>query len=205
MTTLHLCRVAAALVTEDEERLRDQLHRALDAGVSVIALREVVLTAYLFDGYPAALEGFRVLAGIVGPPYRTPADTTYTTDSIARWRSRGEQLCRTVYGPQFKKLTGYVAEIAPELADAMIVEGYGKVLARDGLDPRLRELAVVAILAAKNRPRQLLSHCLGALRLGATEGELREALDAADEYAPADNIARSEPILTDAIRRFVKS
>jgi len=176
---------------------------ALDNGVSAEALREVILTAYLFDGYPAALEGFRLLASILGKPKLTTIPR-YTNDEVRLWRERGERLCRVIYGPQFKKLTDHVLEIAPELSDSMIVEGYGKVLARDNLDVRLRELCVVAILAMKGRARQLLSHILGALRLGVSEADLRRAMDAAAMVASPENMLLARSVLDDALRRFTK-
>ncbi len=200
----NLARLSATLVHGDENGVREALHRSLDVGIPVEALREVVFTSYLFDGYPTALEGFRQLVLVAGEPIPPPMDVDYNSASIALWRDRGERLCRTIYGAQYDKLTDMVQQFAPELADAMLVEGYGKVLSRDNLDPKVRELVVVAILAAKNRPRQLLSHCLGALRLGATEKELRRVLAASAEDSPPECKARAELVLDDAIRRFVK-
>ena len=197
--------MAATLVHGDEDDLRTAFHRALDSGIPAEVLREVVFTSYLFDGYPTALEGFRQLAMVAGIPNPPPLDVEYTANSISDWRIRGERLCRMVYGAQFESLTDMVLQFAPELSDAMLVEGYGKVLSRDRLDPKIRELVVVAILASKNRPRQLLSHCLGALRLGATEQELREIVVASLEDSPPECAPRSMTILEDAIRRFVKS
>jgi 4-carboxymuconolactone decarboxylase len=201
-----LARLAAALTSSEEEPVVGAIHMALDRRIPTSMLREVILTAYLFDGYPAALEGFRILNRLTGGETLPPHSTiSYTPGSVEEWRSRGERFCRAVYGPQFGKLSEHVAEIAPELADSMIVEGYGKVLSRNELEPKLRELVVVAILAAKYRPRQLLSHCLGALRLGASENELRKAFDAAGEVIPEETMAKSTVILEDAIGRFVKS
>jgi 4-carboxymuconolactone decarboxylase len=56
--------------------------------------------------------------------------------------------------------------------------GYGRVLARPGLSTRARELITVAALAAMARERQLVSHLLGASRVGASRAELRRAIDA---------------------------
>lgn len=79
-----------------------------------------------------------------------------------------------------------VGEFAPELGDAMLVEGYGKVLSRDQIDVRMRELCVVVILSLKHRLRQLLSHALGCLRLGVTEDQLRFAVKVALIGVPAE-------------------
>ena len=59
----------------------------------------------------------------------------------------------------------------------MIVEGYGKVLSRPGLDIATRELAIVAFLTVDNRPKQLMSHIRGALRVGVTTAQIGATID----------------------------
>lgn len=158
----------------------------------------MILTSYLFDGYPTALEGFRILHEL-NPAVTADqtSDHIYAHENVSLWRTRGEELCRVIYGPQFAPLMTNVSQFAPELRDAMIVEGYGKVLSRDQLPVKERELCVVAMLAAKDRLRQLLSHMLGSLRLGATDADLETALTAALELHPE----RSRKNLTDVLTR----
>jgi len=166
-------------------------------------IREVIFTSYLFDGYPAALEGFRLFSELTGFPAGAE-DAAYTPEAVEQWRLRGERLCRAVYGPQFERLTKHVREFGPELADAMIVEGYGKTLSREGIDVRLRELCVTVILALKGRERQLVSHILGSLRLGATVDDVRAAISVIEPIAGEERFARSVHILEEASRRFVR-
>lgn len=172
-----LCRVAVRLCSADAEALREAFNLALDFGVPRVHLREVILTSYLFDGYPAALEGFRVLSALTGGDCSGDR-IGYSAAELSIYRNRGEKLCRLIYASQYEKLIHHVEEFAPELAESMIVEGYGKVLARPALDVLPRELCVVSILAFKGRSRQLMSHCLGALRLGASRRELEVAVRA---------------------------
>ncbi len=195
----HLCRVAAALCCGSEDQLRDAFRQASAEGVLPSQLREVVLTSYLFDGYPTALEGFRILAEFSRPSETECHDLHYSPRNVETWLERGIELCRAVYGPNFERLIERVAAIAPELREAMLVEGYGKVLAREGLDPVVRELCVVAMLATKHRPRQLLSHVLGALRLGADSERLHCAVEAATEVSPEEVIGKAKVVLKEAI------
>jgi 4-carboxymuconolactone decarboxylase len=90
-----------------------------------------------------------------------------------------------VYGASFAKLRRNIAAHHPDLAAWMIEQGYGRVLARPGLSSRARELVAVAVLAATGWERQLLSHLLGAERLGATRAEIRGAADAGLRHAGA--------------------
>ena len=64
----------------------------------------------------------------------------------------------------------------PDLAEWVVVDGYGKVLSRPILSPRERELLIVAVLAAIDVPLQLRSHVEGARRVGATEEEIQAVL-----------------------------
>jgi 4-carboxymuconolactone decarboxylase len=81
-----------------------------------------------------------------------------------------------VYGPAIARLLPAVRALHPDLEVWMVEHGYGRVLARPGLGARERELITVSALAALGWERQLVSHVLGALRVGARPAEVREAL-----------------------------
>lgn len=198
-TLTHLCRIAAALCRHDHAICKSTLSKAIDEGITATQIREVILTSYLFDGYPTALEGFRILSELPASQPIEYDDLNYSSDTIIKWRERGEKLCQAVYGPQFEPLMERVDSYAPELKDAMIVEGYGKVLSRDGLDIVERELCIVAMLVTKFYPRQLLSHALGALRMGATPQQLRSTLLWINDLVPQKHIDKSHEIIERSI------
>ncbi len=145
----------------------------------------------LYAGYPGALEGLRVLHATW--PGRAKARDA-GTPSV--WRARGEQLCARVYGPAYPRLVPAVRTLHPDLATWMIEHGYGRVLARSGLGVRARELVTVATLAALGWERQLVSHVLGARRVGATSAAVREALRLGAVHA--DPAARAVALRTAA-------
>jgi alkylhydroperoxidase/carboxymuconolactone decarboxylase family protein YurZ len=125
----------------------------------------------LYAGFPGALEGLRALnASWPGRARRTREGTP------ASWRRRGLALCRRVYGPAITRLLPAVRALHPDLELWMVEHGYGRVLARPGLGARERELVTVSALAALGWERQLVSHVLGAARLGASAADVREAL-----------------------------
>ena len=70
-------------------------------------------------------------------------------------------------------MIGKMRGFHPDLADWILEDGYGRVLSRPGLSVRERELLVVAVLSTLDVPAQLKSHQLGALRVGATEAQVR--------------------------------
>jgi 4-carboxymuconolactone decarboxylase len=126
-------------------------------------------------GYPRALIAFtawRKLGGVEAPP--ADPDTDY--GRAAEWTRRGEELCAVVYGENYGKLRESVRGLHPAIDAWMIVEGYGRTLARAGLELKVRELCTVAQTAVLEAPRQLHSHLRGALNAGATFGQIEGVL-----------------------------
>jgi 4-carboxymuconolactone decarboxylase len=121
---------------------------------------------------------------LTGRPALAPADI-----GGPEWRRRGEATCRLVYGAMYERLRVNIRALHPELDDWMIVEGYGKVLSRPGLDLARRELCIVAACAASAQDRQLHSHLHGALNVGVAPRTLTEALDALEGVVAEDRLA----------------
>jgi 4-carboxymuconolactone decarboxylase len=166
-----LCAYAAAMTRRDFAAAKRALAAARRAGARRAAAEEAALMLMLYAGYPAALEGLRVLNEA------WPGRARATREGAQpAWTKRGEALCRRVYGPSYEKLLPAVRALHPDLATWMVEHGYGRVLSRAGLSARERELVTVAALGALGWERQLVSHLLGALRVGAAPREVEAAL-----------------------------
>jgi 4-carboxymuconolactone decarboxylase len=152
------------------EPAREALAAARRAGARRVAAEETALMLMLHAGYPAALEGTRLLNQVWPGRARRRQE-----GGPAAWKRRGERLCARVYGPAYAKLRRSVARLHPDLAAWMIEQGYGRVLTRAGLGGVARELVAVTVLAAGGWERQLVSHLLGAARMGASLSEIRRA------------------------------
>jgi len=157
-------------------------------------IEELVLQSYLFCGFPRALNAAREWRRVAP----VPAPTTDEAEDLTRteeWRERGERTCEEVYGRMYDKLRLNVRDLHPALDSWMVLEGYGKVLSRQGLDLRRRELCVVAACAATDQDRQLHSHLHGALNVGVTPELLGEAIDSLDETIGADRVRSARLLL----------
>jgi 4-carboxymuconolactone decarboxylase len=168
-----LVRLGAVLASRNPEALRAVMEECVRLGVAVEA-EEVLLQSYLFLGYPVALNAFSVWRELFQSPCAEGVE-----DDWRGWRERGEAVCQTVYGGQYEGLRRNVRTLHPDMERWMVIEGYGKVLGRPGLDLQTRELAIVALLAVLRTPRQLYSHLRGALNSGAGLSEVEEALQEA--------------------------
>lgn len=184
--TRALVRLAAVIAVSDEPTMRAALVRAV-AEIPGEWVEELILQSYLFAGFPRTLNAMREWRRASGR--RAPADDPGAhVDEAPAWAADGEETCARVYGPFYDRLRPNIAALHPALDMWMIVDGYGKVLSRPGLDLVRRELCVIAVCAVGRQDRQLHSHLHGALHVGASAALVEGALDAlADLMAPADH------------------
>src|SRR5689334_8880664 len=171
--TKRLVRLAAILAAGDEQAIRSALTDSVDA-ISPAWIEELILQSYLFCGFPRSLNAMREWRRLTG---REEVARLEAADPEL-WRRRGEQTCRLVYGDMYDRLRVNIRALHPELDEWMIVEGYGKVLSRPGLDLPRRELCIVAACAVSEQDRQLHSHLHGAINVGAAPAVVHEAIDA---------------------------
>lgn len=162
--------LSAALGSGDRGRIEAAIDRAASVAEPV-AVEEALLQSYLFLGYPAALNALALWRERTGGRAAPGVEEEW-----GGWRERGERVCERVYGGQYARLRENVARLHPELERWMLTEGYGKVLGRPGLELRVRELCIVALLAGADAEPQLHAHLRGALNVGASPEEVEEAL-----------------------------
>lgn len=181
-----LVRLSAALTT-GEDRQVVEMDRA--AAVAPEAAEEVLLQSYLFMGYPVALNALGLWRRRTGLPAPDPVP-----ESPGEWRARGVEVCRRVYGHQYEALRDVMGGIHPELDGWAVVEGYGKVLGRPGLDLATRELCIGALLSGIDATRQLHAHLRGCLNVGAGPEEVEGMLDAVADLLDAERVEVSRRV-----------
>ena len=172
----HLVRIAGAIAGSPEGQVRTVMSDALDS-VDPIAVEEIILQSYLFAGFPRALNAARAWRSASERP-APEVDPEAQIANLDMWRELGERTCAIVYGDSYERLRQNVRDLHPALDEWMIVDGYGKVLSRPGVDLRTRELCIVAACAVAGQQRQLHSHLHGAVNAGSSAGELGLVLDA---------------------------
>jgi 4-carboxymuconolactone decarboxylase len=188
-----LVRLSARVAAGSEADVRAGCSEVLAEEVELAWVEECILQSYLFAGFPRCLNAMREWRRVSEAP--APEHEDIPGPSLARWRAQGEQTCEIVYGKFYEKLRGNITQLHPALDDWMIVEGYGKILSRPGLELPLRELCIVAACAASGQDRQLHSHLHGALNAGATSEDVAATLEALADIVPADNLSRAQLLL----------
>ncbi len=173
--TRDLVRFAAAIAQGYEPELRERVAPLKSTQVPVEWVEELLLQSVLMVGYPRALIAFMIWRKFGGVP-APETDPGLDYAHAGEWTARGEEVCAIVYGDNYGKLRDSVRTLHPAIDAWMITEGYGRTLARPGLDLMRRELCTLAQTAVLEAPRQLHSHLRGALHAGASFGQIEGAL-----------------------------
>jgi alkylhydroperoxidase/carboxymuconolactone decarboxylase family protein YurZ len=155
-----LPQIAAVSALNKFVELRELILQAKTNRVPFTKIYETLLQNYLFAGYPSALSSLKILKEYY-PKIKLPKVADM---NLYHFRKMGEVRCRKVYGDKFEKLIGNINNFSPELAEWLVLEGYGKVLGRKGLSFKERELNIVAVLSAMKFEDQLYSHISGAIK-----------------------------------------
>ena len=177
--TAALVRVAAAVARGNVPELERRFAAAGDARVPGLWIEELLLQSMLVVGYPLALVAFGAWRGVGGPPPGDGAEDLAHADWES-WAARGAAVCREVYGRAYHKLLVNLRALHPALEDLVLVDAYGKVIGRPGLDLKRRELCTVATTAVLGTGEQLHSHLRGALNTGAEPWEIEAVLTVID-------------------------
>ena len=169
--------VAANTAAGNMPALNAALNSALDAGLAIAELKEILVQLYAYAGFPRALnalgEMMKVVAerrsrGCKDEPGRAP-DTAYTGTALLEVGTANQtKLCGgPVKDPLF--------EFAPAIDQFLKVHLFGDIFERDNLDWRSRELATVAALSAMALVQsQLGAHIRISLNVGLTMAQLKQ-------------------------------
>lgn len=172
--TMALIRVATAIAKGGDASLRERFRAARGAQVPPLWVEELLLQSMLNVGYPLALAAWAVWRELAGAP--AEAGEPIDHGAWPHWAQRGPQACGEVYGRTYHKLLVNLRALHPALEPLVVIDAYGKILGRPGLDSKRRELCTLAAIAFVEAPKQLHAHFRGALNTGASVEEVDAVL-----------------------------
>lgn len=187
--TVALVRVAIAIACGNADRLREQLRAARHVGVPPEWIEELLLQSFLNVGYPLTLVAWAAWREVAGPYQETGEALAH--GEWERWARRGAEACGRVYGESYPTLLLNLRGLHPAVEPLVLVDAYGKILARPGLDLQRRELCTLAAIATLEAPRQLRSHLYGARNVGWTNEQIDLVLTLVEEQVDASRALRA--------------
>jgi len=185
-----LAQLASCISLDKFSQIDSIINNLKNEDVEPEKIYETILQSYLFCGFPAAIESFSVFRKHF--PKFHKKKTVY---NIAKFRKVGITNCKLVYKNNFKKLIENMNYYSSDIQEWMIIEGYGKVLGRTGLNLLEREYINVSMLVTRFYENQLNSHLRGCLYLGATKDELNFLFDRLKKTSGIKNISRGKELL----------
>ena len=190
----HIAEVAALTSTGDLDKLTTALIDGLNDGMTVSELKEVMVHAYAYCGFPRALRGLQTLVAVLDERKAKGIEDDWGREAspIRGGRRKGERgrdmLAERSGVPSDAPKADY-AVLAPEIEVFLKEHLFADLFERDVLTYAERELTTVAVIASlgKGVEPMLKGHMGIALNVGVTPDELRGVLAIVEKH-----VGRSE-------------
>lgn len=175
----------SALTAKGElTKLKQALHTALDAGVTVNECKEVLVHLYAYCGFPRSIQGLNTLMAVLderkvkGIKDNIGREATPINDPNkyeTGWKNLAKLGGRSTDGPIEKPTSGYGA-FSPEIDRFLKEHLFADLFSRDVLTFAERELTTISVLIALGSGVEpMLSSHLGlTMRQGVTKNQIEE-------------------------------
>ena len=174
--------IAANTGRGDLEQLKIALVKGLDAGMTVNEIKEVLMHAYAYCGFPRSLRALQTFMAVLderkaqGIEDNVGRDITPITQTGDKFKRGAEILSQLSGAPIDAPKAGY-AKFAPTIEVFLKEHLFCDIFERDLLTWSERELATVAILAALGNVEPMLnSHSKIAMYQGLSQKQLDQML-----------------------------
>lgn len=179
----HIAEVAALTGKGDLDKLNPALTDGLNDGMTVGELKEVMVHAYAYCGFPRALRGLQTLVAVLderkakGIEDNRGREASPITDTRSKYE-RGRDILAEISGVPADAPKANYAVLAPEIEVFLKEHLFADLFERDVLTYAERELATVAVIASlgKGVEPMLKGHMGIALNVDVTPDELRGVL-----------------------------
>jgi len=178
--------ISALTAAGDIEQLKIQLHGALDSGLTINEIKEVLVQLYAYCGFPRSLNGIntfmivvkeREAKGILDPEGKDATPIHNSNKYLT-----GKSTLQVLTGKEEKAPAGANAFV-PAIDTFLKEHLFADIFSRDILTYQQRELVTVSALAAmRGVASQLQAHIFMAMNTGFTPSQLLDA------FAIIDNI-----------------
>lgn len=190
----HITEVAALTGKGDLDKLKTVLIDGLNDGMAVSELKEVMVHAYAYCGFPRALRGLQTLVAVLDERKAKGIEDDWgrkaspITDTRSKYE-RGRDILVEISGIPADAPKADYAILAPEIEVFLKEHLFADLFEREVLTYAERELTTVAVIASlgKGVEPMLKGHMGIALNVGITPDELRSVLAIVEK-----NIGRDE-------------
>jgi 4-carboxymuconolactone decarboxylase len=180
--------ISALTAVGDLEHLKVVLNKALDAGVTINEVKEVLVQLYAYCGFPRSLNSISTFMKVLeerkskGISDRQGNEVTISSDTSDKYEKGRKTLEALTKTPQIKPAPGF-GEFAPRIDVFLKEHLFADIFQSNVLSYQQRELATIAALSAMQGVEpQLKSHLAMGINTGITESQLIEISNLIAKY-----------------------
>jgi 4-carboxymuconolactone decarboxylase len=200
--------IAALTASGELPKLKSTLNEALDTGLTINEIKEVLVQMYAYTGFPRSLNAINTFSEVVKERQQQGKK-----DAVGRLPSPLPADKSTVQlgGEIRTRLTGStaVAEYAkfvPVIDEFLRAHLFGDIFGRDNLDFQSREIATIAALIMLGGvDPQLKAHFNVGLNVGLTRAQLRDIIEVVRTRIDAKSAANAARLLDETLRNRTAS
>jgi 4-carboxymuconolactone decarboxylase len=182
MRQKHIVIISSFTAKGDLQHLTTALNDALNSGLTINEIKEVLVHLYAYCGFPRSLQGINTLIAVLetrrakGITDKPGKEATKVEDGLSKYE-RGKKVLETLTGQREKEpKTGYAA-LSPEIEVFLKEHLFADIFSRDILSYSDREIATISALTNLGGVEPMMqSHMRIALNIGLSESQLMQML-----------------------------
>jgi len=187
--------ISAFTAKGNMERLKTALNEALDTGLTVNEIKEILVHLYAYTGFPRSLNGINTFMGVMEERKAKGVKDEIGKEASPLPATRssielGTEIQTRLAG---RPVTGAIYTFAPAIDQFLKGHLFGDIFGRDNLDFQSREITTISALASMEGVNsQLQSHFNIGFNVGLTEAQMRNlisVLEAKVGKKEADNVS----------------
>lgn len=197
----HIITVAAFTASGDIDALKAEFPKALEAGLTVNEIKEILIQMYAYAGFPRSLNGIDAFIEILEQRKEQGITDTQGKEatpiaSSTNMEERGNTTRNELVGMDLSNNQASWAVFAPVIDEYLKAHLFGAIFSRDVLNHQERELATIGALAAmKGTESQLGSHLFMSTKVGLSEEQLRDFVIVIRENLGEEKAKTAETLL----------
>lgn len=198
--------IASLTAKGDLIRLKSELSKGLEAGLTVNEIKEILIHTYAYCGFPRSIRGLqtfmevlneRKAKGINDEPGKEASPIKEDGNKYERGKTILEQLTKT---QQPDTLTGYSA-FAPVIDTFLKEHLFADIFERDVLTFTQRELVTISVISSIGDAEPMLkSHLSIAINLGVSPEQLKEFLVVIKPFIGAKKTKAAKEVVIEVLK-----
>lgn len=198
--------ISAITAKGDLVKLKQELNKGLDAGLTVNQIKETLVHLYAYCGFPRSIRGLQTFMAVLeerkakGITDTIGAEASPIKDERSKYDRGKAVLAELTKASQDGPKTGYSA-FAPEIDVFLKEHLFADIFERDVLTYSERELVTVSVIASIGEAEPMLqSHLNICLNVGLTPKQLQEFVEIIKTTIGGNEASAAQKVLNEVLK-----